>query len=103
MDMAKRAEAFREAVAKLGPRGRTTPYPKNLREEALEYARDRRGEGAAVAEVARELGIGVDSLKTCDCCASRRGSRFCLSWCSSVPQGSAAIHSSRRPRIPHGT
>ena len=62
MDIAKRAEGFREAVAKLGHRGRTTPYPKKLRGEAVEYARERREQGATWKLVARELGIGIDSL-----------------------------------------
>jgi hypothetical protein len=62
MDMAKRAEGFREAVTKLGPRGRTTPYPKKLRDEAVDYAQERRAQGATWGGIAQELGIGVDSL-----------------------------------------
>jgi transposase len=62
MDIAKRAEGFREAVSKLGPRGRTTPYPKDLREEAVAYAQERRAKGATWGGIARELGIGIDSL-----------------------------------------
>lgn len=62
MDMEKRAEGFRDAVAKLGPRGRTTPYPKDLRDEAVGYAQERRAQGAPWGLIARELGLGVDSL-----------------------------------------
>jgi transposase len=62
MDIAKRAEGFREAVGKLGQRGRTTPYPKELRDEAVDYARERREQGATWSLAARELGIGIDSL-----------------------------------------
>ena len=62
MDMEKRAEGFREAVTKQGPRGRTTPYPKNLRDEAVGYAEERRAQGATWGGIAEELNIGVDSL-----------------------------------------
>ena len=62
MDVAKRAEGFREAVAKLGPRGRTTPYPKEMRDEAVGYAQERRAQGATWELIAQELGLGVNSL-----------------------------------------
>lgn len=62
MDIAKRAEGFREAITQLGPRGRTTPYPRNLREEAVGYAQERRAQGATWRSIAQELGLGVDSL-----------------------------------------
>jgi hypothetical protein len=57
-----RAEEFRDAVTKLGPRGRTTPYPKNLRDEAVDYTQEWRAQGATWGDIARELNIGVDSL-----------------------------------------
>jgi transposase len=75
MDMAKRAEGFREAVAKLGQRGRTTPYPKKLRDEAVDYARERREQGTTWRLVAGELGIGIDSLTNWARLAERRGAK----------------------------
>jgi transposase-like protein len=62
MDVEKRAEEFRESVKKLGARGRTTPYPAELRNEAVDYARERRGQGATWSLIAQELGLGIDSL-----------------------------------------
>jgi hypothetical protein len=62
MDITKRAEEFRDSVAKLGPRGRTTPYPQKLRDEAVQYAQERRAKGATWGLIAQELGLGVDSL-----------------------------------------
>jgi transposase-like protein len=62
MDVEKRAEEFRESVKRLGARGRTTPYPAELRGEAVEYARERRGQGATWSLIAQELGLGIDSL-----------------------------------------
>lgn len=75
MDVAKRAEGFREAVAKLGQRGRTTPYPKKLREEAVDYARERRAQGATWGLVARELGMGLKSLMNWARQAERSGGK----------------------------
>jgi hypothetical protein len=58
MDVEKRAEEFRESVKRLGARGRTMPYPAELRDEAVDYARERRGQGATWSLVAQEWGLG---------------------------------------------
>ncbi len=63
MEMAKRAEQFRAAVKQLGSRGKTTPYPRALRATALSYLRARQASGRSVYRTARELGLGVDTLR----------------------------------------
>ena len=63
MKLAKEARRFREAVKRGGPRKRTTPYPGFLRAEAMEYFEARRAAGASTYAVAKELGLGVDTLR----------------------------------------
>lgn len=58
------AREFRAALAALGPRGRTTTYPPELRALAVAYLKERRGEGASFRAIASELGIGDDSLRS---------------------------------------
>jgi transposase-like protein len=59
----ERAREFRAAVAALGPRTRTTPYPPELRALGLAYLKSRQSAGASRREVASELGIGSDTLR----------------------------------------
>jgi transposase-like protein len=59
----ERAKEFRAAVAALGARVRTTPYPPEVRALALTHSKEREAEGASLREVASELGVGTDSLR----------------------------------------
>jgi hypothetical protein len=42
--------------------GAGRPYPGSLRAAALEYRREREGEGASLVEVAAELGMNIATL-----------------------------------------
>jgi len=101
MDIAKRAEGFREAVAKLGQRGRTTPYPNKLRDEAVDYARERREQGATWGLVARELGIGIDSLTNWARLAGRGAARPEFRQVA-LKQGEVAVSVTGSAMVVHG-
>jgi transposase-like protein len=58
------AIAFHDAVAALGQRARTTPYPAELRAQAMSYVEERKSAGTALSTAAGELGVGGDSLRT---------------------------------------
>lgn len=59
-----RAKEFRAAVAVLGERARTTPYPPELRALGLAHLKERQASGGVSRqEVASELGIGSDTLR----------------------------------------
>lgn len=53
----------RGAIAALGERGPTTPYPAELRAKALAYLQERQAAGGSLRVVASELMIGADSLR----------------------------------------
>lgn len=52
-----RVEAIREAISKLGRRGRGNAYPKEFRVEVVEYARARRAAGVPIESIGEELGM----------------------------------------------
>ena len=58
-----RASMFRAAVAELGPRRQRTPYPVTLRTAAIAYMKERQSTGEGLAAIARDLGVGADSLR----------------------------------------
>lgn len=58
------AIAFRSAVAALGDRVRTTPYPAELRAQAVSHLEERKASGLSMSAAARELGLSVDSLRS---------------------------------------
>jgi hypothetical protein len=59
----ERAERLRGALATAERTGVGRPYPEALRATAVEYRREREREGAALCEVARELGVSAVSLE----------------------------------------
>jgi len=61
--MEQEAEQIRAAVWGLRRPAANTPYPRQLRQRAAAYVRRRRGEGAAWADVAAEVGISVYTLR----------------------------------------
>ena len=52
-----RVEAIREAVSKLGRRGRGNAYPKGFRVQVVEYARERRAACIPIETIGEELGM----------------------------------------------
>jgi hypothetical protein len=52
-----RVEAIREAISKLGRRGRGNAYPKEFRVEVVAYARARRAAGIPIESIGDELGM----------------------------------------------
>ena len=59
----ERAERLRGALATAERAGAGRPYPEVLRVAAVEYRQDREREGAALREVAGELGVSAISLE----------------------------------------
>ena len=59
----ERAERLRGALATAERAGAGRPYPEVLRAAAVEYRREREREGAALSEVAGELGVSAISLE----------------------------------------
>ena len=55
MEHRQRAEVLRAALEGRGGRGRA--YPEALRRRAVAYFRERRAEGAAVADIGPEIGL----------------------------------------------
>jgi hypothetical protein len=62
MDLGRQAARIRRARERHGRAGRGNPYPEWLRRQALDYARVRRADGAAHAEISRELGLPALTL-----------------------------------------
>lgn len=56
------AREFRAALEALGPRTSGATYAPELRSLAVEHVKRRRDEGAALREIASELGVGKDTL-----------------------------------------
>src|SRR5258706_9182814 len=50
-------EAIREAISKVGWRGRGNAYPKEFRVEVVAYARARRAAGIPIESIGDELGM----------------------------------------------
>ncbi len=59
----ERAKEFRAAQQALGARGRTTPYPPELRALALTHLKERRAAGTSLRVVATELEVGANTLR----------------------------------------
>ena len=59
----ERAERLRGALATAERAGAGRPYPKELRAAAVEHRREREREGAALGEVAAELGVSAITLE----------------------------------------
>lgn len=59
----ERAERLRGALATAERAGAGRPYPETLRAAAIDYRREREREGAALSEVAGELGVSAISLE----------------------------------------
>lgn len=59
----ERAKEFRAALAALGARSPTTPYPPELRALAVAHVKERCAQGASMREMASELGVGPDSIR----------------------------------------
>lgn len=59
----ERAREFRAAMAALGPRAATTPYPPEIRALGLKHVQERRAQGASNREAANELGIANETLR----------------------------------------
>lgn len=59
----QRVERLRGALATAERTGAGRPYPEVLRAAALEYRQEREREGAALREVAAELGVSAVSLE----------------------------------------
>jgi hypothetical protein len=60
--MEKMREELRQALSKLGPRGRGKAYPKGLMGDLLSYTVARRRQGATVRAIADELGMSWQTL-----------------------------------------
>lgn len=59
----ERVERLRGALATAERTGAGRPYPEALRAAAVDYRRERERQGAAVREVAAELGVSAISLE----------------------------------------
>jgi len=54
---------LRRRVATLGPRGRGSRIPNDLRDEISAYARERQRSGAGLRQIGREVGITYETIR----------------------------------------
>lgn len=59
-----RGARLRRRVWALGPRGPGSRVPEALRQEIVAYARERRGDGAGLKQIARETGITRETIRS---------------------------------------
>ncbi len=61
--MDERGQELRETIARLGRQRRNDAIPESLRGEAMEYAAERRKQGASWQSIGQELGLSASCLQ----------------------------------------